>query len=71
MATHEWQELRHRWEREQLSQEQMLGQLLQWGEQHHTTITSTQRQVEALEQAVAALTTRMTTLETRLVKRNP
>ena len=70
MAAYEWAELEQLWAQERLSETQMLGQLLQWGRQNHTATLQVQRQVEALTQVVAALTQRVTLLETRPRRRD-
>ena len=55
---YDWSELIKLWEHEQLTTEQVLGQLLRYGEQHHQNNTALQRQVETLD-------ARLTVLEAR------
>ena len=55
MAMYTWAELLKLWETERLSVEQVIGQLLQQGQQSQTAALNTQRQLAALEQRVAAL----------------
>ncbi len=73
MATYAWAELIKRWESERLTTEQVIGQLLQQGQQSQTTVQplvqTTQRRQEALEQALAALSTRVAVMEKQLSSR--
>ncbi|MFN8492151.1 MAG: hypothetical protein U0350_31420 [Caldilineaceae bacterium] len=63
MAAYDWETLKWQWEHDKVSMEQMMGQLLQWGEQTHQQCTNHQRQLEALERQVIALAARVTVLE--------
>lgn len=47
---YEWSELIKLWEREQVTPEQVIGQLLKHGEAQHTLIVALQRHVEQVEQ---------------------
>jgi hypothetical protein len=69
MGAYAWAELKTLWEHERLSMEQVIGQLLAHGEQSHNHWQTSQRQQEALERALAALTARVAVLETQLSKR--
>ncbi|MFN8495507.1 MAG: hypothetical protein U0350_48375 [Caldilineaceae bacterium] len=70
MAAYNWDTLKWQWEHAKLSAEQMMGQLLQWGELTHQQSIANQRQLEALERQVLALTARMTVLEQRALPPN-
>ena len=63
MAVYDWETLKWQWEHDKVSMEQMIGQLLQWGEQTHQQSTTNQRQMEALERRVIALVARVAVLE--------
>lgn len=65
MAMYAWAELLKLWELERLSTEQVIGQLLQQGQQHSSALAAVQRRQEGLEQLLAALAARVTALETR------
>ena len=65
MAMYAWAELLKLWELERLSTEQVIGQLLQQGQQHSRALAAVQRRQEGLEQLLAALAARVTALETR------
>ncbi|MFN8491620.1 MAG: hypothetical protein U0350_28740 [Caldilineaceae bacterium] len=67
---YEWVELIRLWEREQLTTEQVIGQLLRHGQTDAGAYVATQRQMETLAQALAALTARVTALEASQGKRN-
>jgi hypothetical protein len=49
---YKWSELIHLWEREQVTQVQVIGQLLKHGEAQAAQITALQRQVEQVAEAV-------------------
>ena len=70
MAAHDWETLKWQWEHDKLSMEQMMGQLLQWGEQTHQQCTANQRQMEALERQVMTLAARVTVLEQHSIPTN-
>ncbi|MFN8489975.1 MAG: hypothetical protein U0350_20480 [Caldilineaceae bacterium] len=65
MAAYDWTVLKRQWERAELSTEQMVGQLLQWGEQTHQQNVAHERQLAALERQLAALTARVAALESQ------
>ena len=65
MAVIDWDTLKHQWEHEQMSMKQMIGQLLQWGDQTHQASTAQARQLTALERQVTVLTARVTALESQ------
>jgi hypothetical protein len=65
MAMYAWDELLNLWENERLTTEQVIGQLLQQAQHSQTTLQAGQRRQEALEQALAALSTRVGVLERR------
>ncbi|MFN8486593.1 MAG: hypothetical protein U0350_03315 [Caldilineaceae bacterium] len=68
MAAYDWETLKWQWEHDKLSAEQMVGQLLQWGEQTHQQGAANERKLEALERqvtALLALAARVTALEQR------
>ena len=58
-----WPELIQLWEHEQLTDEQVIGQLVRYGEAHEATLAALRRRQEHLEQLVIALTTRVVALE--------
>ena len=66
---YEWSELIKLWELEQLTTEQVLGQLLRHGQQSHSVNADTQRQVEQLARTITTLTARVTALEAPQAKR--
>jgi len=53
------------WELEHLSTEQVIGQLLQQGQQQSSALVAVQRRQDGLEQLLAALAARVTALEAR------
>jgi len=65
MAMYAWAELLKLWELERLSTEQVVGQLLQQGQQQNSTLAAVQRQQDGLEQLLAALAARVSALEAR------
>jgi hypothetical protein len=65
MAVYDWAVLKRQWEQAGLSVEQMVGQLLQWGEQTHEQGQAHQRQIAALERQLAGLAARVTALESQ------
>lgn len=60
-----WAELLKLWELESLSTEQVIGQLLQQGQHQNSALAAVQRRQDGLEQLLAALAARVTTLEAR------
>ena len=66
MARHEWATLISLWHREKLDMEQMVGQLIQWGQHTHEQATTNQTKYAALERQVAALVRRIEALEQQL-----
>lgn len=67
---YEWAELIKLWEHEQLTTEQVIGQLLRHGQTSASAYVTTQRQVEMLAQTLAALTARVAALEASQAKRS-
>ena len=65
MAMYAWAELLKLWELERLSTEQVIGQLLQQGQHQNSALAAVQRRQDGLEQLLAALAARVTTLEAR------
>ncbi|MFN8488211.1 MAG: hypothetical protein U0350_11500 [Caldilineaceae bacterium] len=61
---YEWSELLERWEHEQLTEVQLLGQLLRYGAAHEAALTALRRQQENLVSLITDLTTRLVALET-------
>ncbi|MFN8490586.1 MAG: hypothetical protein U0350_23555 [Caldilineaceae bacterium] len=55
-----WSELIRLWEQERLTAEQVIGQLLKYGEQRERAEAALLRRVEILEQTVATLSARVT-----------
>ena len=51
---YEWTELIKLWEHEQVTETQVIGQLLKHGEAQHVRMTALLRRVEQLEQALTA-----------------
>lgn len=49
---YEWSELIKLWEREQMTPEQVIGQLLKQGEAQQALLTALQRRLEQVEQTV-------------------
>ena len=54
MAMYAWAELIKLWELERLSTEQVIGQLLQQGQQQSSALAAVQRRQDGLEQLLAA-----------------
>ena len=65
MAMYAWAELLKLWELERLSTEQVIGQLVQYGQQNSSALAAVQRRQDGLEQLLTALVARVTALETR------
>ena len=65
MAMVAWAELIKLWENERVSTEQVIGQLLQQGQQNSSVLVAVQRRQDGLEQLLAALNARVAALETR------
>ena len=71
MATHEeftpyaWAELAQRWEREEITLEQLGGQLLVWSHQLHGMVVRCERTQETMGHALADLDARVQGLEQR------
>ena len=65
-----WQELKFKWEKEVLTSEQVIGQLLVWGENSYTMLMAYQRQVESKQRQVDELLARVAELERRLPLRS-
>ncbi|MFN8494662.1 MAG: hypothetical protein U0350_44080 [Caldilineaceae bacterium] len=55
---YDWKELIELWEHERLTQEQVIGQLLKYGEQFHRHEVELRRRLEQVEQTVATLLAR-------------
>lgn len=54
---YEWPELIRLWEHEQVTEVQVIGQLLKYGEAQHTQIMTLQRRLEQVEHTVSILRT--------------
>ena len=65
---YDWRELKLLWEHERLTTEQVIGQLIRWGEQTHTAAFTLQRQHELLEQQVKNLAAQVTALQGQLAQ---
>ncbi|MFN8495940.1 MAG: hypothetical protein U0350_50580 [Caldilineaceae bacterium] len=63
-----WPELIHLWEHEQLTAEQLIGQLVRYGEAHEALLTALRRQQENQAQLINTLTARVVALETGRAK---
>ena len=50
-----WSELISRWEHDQMTQVQVIGQLLKYGEEQHTLILALQRRLEQVEHPPSTL----------------
>jgi len=66
---YDWAELIKLWELERLTTEQVIGQLLKYGEAVHRGEAALQRRVETLEQTVATLIARDTAAQVHPAKR--
>ncbi len=55
---YDWTELIERWEHERMTPEQVIGQLLKYGEQSHKNEAELRRRLETVEQTVAMLVAR-------------
>lgn len=60
-----WEELVLRWERGEITLEQLGGQLLVWSQQLHTMLAACQREQENLGHSLAAHEVRLQALEKR------
>ena len=60
-----WQELKFKWEKETVTTEQVIGQLLVWGENTYTQLVACQRQLESRQRQVDELLARMVEWEKR------
>ncbi|MBV7327375.1 hypothetical protein KFU94_03775 [Chloroflexi bacterium TSY] len=60
-----WGDLRQKWNLEQISTEQAVGQLIVWGQQHEARLLALLRELEAIAQSVADLDTRVQGVERR------
>ena len=60
---YEWNELKTLWEHGRVTPEQAIGQLILWGEQHHTLTATYQRRQELLEQQVKSLIAQVAALQ--------
>ncbi len=58
-----WDELAHRWEHDEMTIEQLNGQLLVWSRQLHEMLVLNQREQEGIMHALADLNARMARLE--------
>ncbi len=58
-----WEELRSRWERDEITLAQLSGQLLVWSQQLHALLVSAQRGQEGIENALDDLENRVLALE--------
>ena len=58
-----WDELFHKWEHDQLTTEQLGGQLLVRSQQLHEIVVACQRELESISHAVADLDARVQGLE--------
>ena len=63
---YEWNELKALWEHDRVTPEQVIGQLILWGEQNHKVATTYQRQQVMLEQQVKTLAVQVAALQTHL-----
>ena len=69
MATNEeftpyaWDDLAERWEREEITLEQLSGQLLVWSRDLHKMLVTCQREQEGIMHSLADLEARMRGLE--------
>ncbi len=60
---YDWDELSHKWEHDQLTTEQLGGQLLVRSRQLHELVVACQRELESINHAVADLDARVQGLE--------
>ncbi len=60
-----WDELHLKWEREELTAEQVVGQLIIWGEQHEARLLILEREWEGLAHSLADHDTRLQGVECR------
>ncbi|MFN8487762.1 MAG: hypothetical protein U0350_09240 [Caldilineaceae bacterium] len=63
MAVYDWTHLLQRWANGQIDTEQMIGQLLQWGQKTAEQAARCEQKQVMLEQQIAALAARVAALE--------
>ncbi|MEZ4726060.1 MAG: hypothetical protein R3E79_02880 [Caldilineaceae bacterium] len=68
MSTYTWPELIKRWARAELSPEQAIGQLLQWGEVTAQQLHTQAQEIATLQRHVAQLSDQVARLQTRDAK---
>ena len=61
-----WEELKLKWEKEKLTNEQLLGQLVIWGQLTHTLVVTCQHQLESRQRQMDELLARVAEVEHRL-----
>jgi len=66
---YEWTELIKLWEQERLTPEQVIGQLLRYGQQVHSAEAELRRRLETLEQTMATFVARDRASTTPAAKR--
>ncbi len=62
-----WDELHQKWQLEQITVEQAVGQFIVWGEQHGDRLTALERELENITDVVADLNARLASVEIKLV----
>ena len=61
-----WETLTRRWERDEITLEQLAGQLLVWSQRLHEELVISQREHEGVMHAVADLDTRLLGVEEQI-----
>lgn len=62
-STYAWDELRLRWERDEITVEQLSGQLMVWIRNLHELLVTREREQERIEQSLVDLDARVQRLE--------
>ncbi len=61
-----WDELHDKWQLEQITIEQAVGQFIVWGQQHEDRLTALERELEGITDAVADLNARLESVAVKL-----
>ena len=63
---YDWDELSHKWEHDEMTVEQLAGQLLVWSRKFHEMLVQSQREQESLPHSLADHDARLQGLAERL-----
>ena len=62
---YDWAEFRRKWERDEMTTEQAVGQLIVWGERHEAQLLALTRELEGYDHALADHDARLQGVEGR------